>query len=226
MYRKYCVGTTISAQSISMFGTSGITNMSLGSIDVENTAMAKFNSTILSNCSSKVFTGGAAPIDELQWWQKEIGQWKRWQFQRDFQLEKGETGKLGDFKGVKFDYTDKVKAGTLQFLADEACAYKIISDNGKPQNSDGVIEFMASKYKEPHKGKTYNFSKYSISNGVVAHDNHDNNDTKKHKKKNNFEDDNDDIDIDPIKSTSNSNYLLNNEDAIIVKLDKKDDKNS
>ena len=24
MYRKYCVGTTISAQSISMFGTSGV----------------------------------------------------------------------------------------------------------------------------------------------------------------------------------------------------------
>ena len=67
MYRKYCVGTTISTQSISMFGTGGITNVSLGDVVSDNSGMAKFNSTILSNCSSKVFTGGAAPIDELQW---------------------------------------------------------------------------------------------------------------------------------------------------------------
>ncbi len=218
MYRKYCVGTTISAQSISMFGTSGVTNVSLGDVVKENSAMAKFNSTILTNCSSKVFTGGAAPIDELQWWQKEIGQWKQWQYTRGFDGAKGTMDpKLGN---VKFDYKDKVMAGSMQFLTDDKCAYKIVGDNGAPQNSDGIINFMAPKYKEKHKGKKYDFAKYTSSDAISdSNDDASSIGSKFNPKKVSFKDKKTDED-DPIQSNTSSNLFLDNDDAIVVNFKK------
>ena len=211
MYRKFCVGTTISAQSISMFGSSqDVTN-------IKDTAITtKFNSTILSNCSSKVFTGGAAPIDELNWWQKEIGQWKQWQYSRDFNTKTGEMGeKLG---GVKYDYKDKVMAGNLQFFADNNCAYKIIGDNGRPMNSDGIINFISPKYNEKHNGKKYDFSRFTDGDGIS--DANDDSSTKSNNKFNpkklNFKNNKND-EIDPIQSDS-SKYIFDNEDAIVVNL--------
>lgn len=215
MYRKYCVGTTVSAQSISMFGTSGVSNVSLGNIEKENLTMSKFNSTILSNCSSKVFTGGAAPIDELQWWQKEIGQWKQWQYKaRDFDGEKLKMS--SSLKEMKFDWKDKVMAGSMQFLTDNKCAYKIVGDNGAPQNSDGIINFMDSKYKEKHKGKKYDFAKFTSGDAVSDSSDEDTNSKSKkfNPKKVNFKAKNNE-EIDPIQSNS-SNFLLDNEDAIVV----------
>lgn len=220
MYRKYCVGTTISAQSISMFGTSGVTNVSIGNVEKENTAMAKFNSTILSNCASKVYTGGAAPIDELQWWQKEIGQWKQWIYTRSFDGAKGEMDPK--LSGIKYDYKDKVMAGSMQFLTDDKCAYKIVGDNGAPQNSDGIINFIAPKYKEKHKGKKYDFAKYTSSD-AISDSNDDNPSGKKfNPKKVNFKDNKTD-EVDPIQSNS-SNLFLDNDDAIVVNFKKNGNK--
>ena len=220
MYRKYCVGTTISAQSISMFGTGGVTNVSLGNVVSENSGMAKFNSTILSNCSSKVFTGGAAPIDELQWWQKEIGQWKQWIYGRDYDLSKeaGPQGKMAPkLSGIRFDYKDKVMAGNMQFFADNACAYKIVGDSGRPENSDGIINFMSSKYNEKHKGKKYDFDKYTGNSS-------NNDETKKGKRSSKFDPKkvnfgNNPSDVEPIQ-TNPSNYTSDDEDAIITNLKK------
>ena len=147
-----------------MFGTGGVSNVNLKD---DTVSMAKFNSTILSNCASKIYTGGAAPIDELQWWQKELGQWKQWQYKpRDYDAAKGTLST--SLKEAKFDYKDKVVAGTLQFLTDEKCGYKILGDNGQPQNSDGIINFMASKYKERHNGKKYDFAKYTSSDAISS----------------------------------------------------------
>ena len=218
MYRKYCIGTTISAQSISMFGTPGV------SVGNDNIAMPKFNSTILSNCSSKVFTGGAAPIDELQWWQKEIGQWKQWLYKpRDFD---GKTGTLSSsMKEVKYDYKDKVMAGSMQFLTDEKCAFKIIGDNGAPQNGDGIINFMAPKYKEKHKGKKYDFSKY-LSSDAISDDSSEiiSSEKKFNPKKVTFRDKDTDED-DPIQANTSSKFLLDNEDAIVVNFKKRSKNN-
>ena len=218
MYRKYCVGTTISAQSISMFGVSGITNVSLGDVVKENSSMAKFNSTILSNCASKVFTGGATPIDELQWWQKEIGQWKQWQYKaRDYDAAKGTLS--SSLKEAKYDYKDKIQAGSLQFLTDDKCAFKIIGDNGAPQNSDGIIGFISPKYKEKHKGKKYDFSRF-LSNDAISSDEDTSSSRKKfNPRKVTFKDKQTD-EVDPIQSNTYSNPFLDNDDAIVVNFKK------
>ena len=218
MYRKYCVGTTISTQSISMFGLGGITNLTYDEKD-GSTAMAKFNSAILSNCSSKVFTGGAAPIDELQWWEKEIGQFKEWQFKRDYDASKGDSGANSTtFKEPKFDYKDRFKAGKLQSLPDNLCAYKIIADSGKPQNNAGYIEFISSKYKEKHNGKKYDFSKFTSGDGISsAEDSTSSGKRKFNPKKVKFKND-ENGELDPVQSNSSSNYLFENDNALVKDL--------
>ena len=220
MYRKYCVGTTISAQSIGMFGTSGVSNVEFDKAN--NEAVAKFNSTILSNCSSKVFTGGAAPIDELQWWQKEIGKWKQWQYTRDFSEKTGamEPG----YKGVKYDYMDKVFAGNMQFFPDDGCAYKIVGDSGRPTNSEGIINLMSSKYKEKHKGKNHDFAKYINPSGTSDTSSYDEG-SKKSKRfnpKKAIQENINNDEIDPIASNTSSKYIFDNEDAIVVNFKKND----
>ncbi len=211
MYRKYCVGTTISAQSISM-----LSNKKAGSNKED------YNSTVLTNCSSKVFTGGAAPIEELNWWQKEIGQWMQWDFTRDYDNADGPNGKMSSkFAHPKFDWKDKILAGNMQFYTDNKCAYKIVSDSGTPKNSDGIINFVPSKYKEKHKSKKYDFAKY-ISGAAISDESRKipNNKKKNLKTKKSSFKDNFNGEEGPIQSDSSSNNLFNNEDAIIVNFKK------
>ena len=78
MYRKYKIGTTVSAQNLTQ----------LESDKKDNT----FKQTILSNCANKIFTGGAS-IEELEWWGNEFGQRREWSF-----------GNTIDFKTMEYDY--------------------------------------------------------------------------------------------------------------------------
>lgn len=205
-YRKYCVGTTISAQSISMVG------------------FDKKDSTVLSNCSSKVFTGGAAPIEELEWWQKEIGQWKQWTYTRTYDGSKGSVGEYDPKMGsIKYGYVDKVRAGNIQFYADNKCAYKIVTDNGAPCNSDGIINLVSSKYKEKHNSKKYDFAKYMSGYAISDENNKTTQKTKRFNPKRVDFDNSSSGEIDPIQSPDSSNFLFNNDDALVIKFDKKDE---
>ena len=145
MYRKYRVATTISAQSI--------TQLALPS-DKDN-----YNSVVLANCSNKIYTGGSTPVPELEWWANEIGQWKQWKYDVDYD---GKTEKMATtLKGPKFDYSIKMKWSRLQTLGQNGCGYKLINDSGKPDIGQGIMTYVSAKYKEKHKGKTYNFSAYT-----------------------------------------------------------------
>lgn len=148
MYRKYKVATTISAQSISQF------NYVYG----ENSR----NNVILSNCGSKVMTGGSMDPEELEWWAKELGQWKQWKIGQDYD---GKTGKMGStLKDPKYDYVTKMGVNRLQNLGLNRCGYKIMQ-NGHFSRGDGIMYRVASKYKEPHKSKNYDFSSVTDATG-------------------------------------------------------------
>lgn len=199
MYRKYCVGTTISAQSISMLK--------------DASDSGKINSTVLANCSNKIFTGGAAPREELEWWNKEMGQFKEWSTKRNFDETKLKMDpKYGD---VSFAYKDRLAPGQLQFLPDNTCGYKIIGDNGKPQNGPGIINFMENKHKEKHKSKTYDFEKYSNSNGVSDEVNDDSRKFFSKRKPSTIKK-NSETEIDPIQNDPTVNHLFNNDNAIVI----------
>ena len=81
------------------------------------------------------------------------------------------------------------------------------------------LSFLESKYKEPHKVKTFDFGKYS--DGVTTDTEDDDTASRIHKKFNprnvNFRDKNNEID--PIQTdTTDSKYLFDNQDAIVVNL--------
>ena len=145
MYRKYRVATTISAQSISQFALPDDKN--------------NYNSIVLANCGNKIYTGGSTPYEELEWWSNEIGKWKQWKIEQDFD---GKNVKMSStFKSPKKSYEIKMAWNRLQALGQKDCGYKIINDSGKIDNGQGVMSYVSSKYKEKHSGKKYKFSNYT-----------------------------------------------------------------
>lgn len=199
-YRKYKVGTTISAQSISM-------------LSLNTMGGSKINSTILSNCASKIFTGGATDGDELEWWQREIGQWKQWSYSRTFDGSKGEyDSKLG---GISYKTVYKIPAGKMATYPLKKCAYKIMSDSGKPSGSEGNIDFVPSKYKEKHSSKIYNFDKFTNT----ASSSSDINEKKKRINLRKSKSQDYSSEVNPIKDNT-TKFLFDNENAIIFNLKK------
>ena len=198
MYRKYKIGTTISAQNLEQ---------------LESASSKASKQTILSNCANKIFTGGGN-IDELEWWEKEFGQKREWSMQNSIDFDKMKyDSKHGN---VEWKFVPYFKAGKLQALGQKDCAYKIRSSNGKSMAGQGKLGYLESKYKEPKKIKTFDFAKYS--DGVTTNT-EDNNDTQVKKKFDlkhlDFKDERDEIN--PVQTnTTDSSYLFDNEDAIVV----------
>ena len=195
MYRKYKVGTVISAQNLEQLNVSGA------------------KQTILSNCASKIFTGGGV-ISELEWWSSEFGQKREWSMSNSIDFDKGKyDAKHGN---VEWKFTPYFKPGKLQTLSQKECAFKIRGSNGKPVVGPGKFNYLESKYKEPKKIKTFDFGKYS--DGVTTETEDTENGLNKKKfnpKKLDFIDERNEIN--PVQTdTTDSNYLFDNEDAIVV----------
>lgn len=195
MYRKYKVGTVISAQNLEQLNVSGA------------------KQTILSNCASKIFTGGGV-ISELEWWSSEFGQKREWSMSNSIDFDKGKyDAKHGN---VEWKFTPYFKPGKLQTLSQKECAFKIRGSNGKPVVGPGKFNYLESKYKEPKKIKTFDSGKYS--DGVTTETEDTENGLNKKKfnpKKLDFIDERNEIN--PVQTdTTDSNYLFDNEDAIVV----------
>lgn len=202
MYRKYKVGTVITAQNLSQLDTP--------------TSKEHYRQTILSNCSSKIFTGNA-DITELEWWSKELGTRREWTFKDDINFDtKKYEAKHGD---VKWEFVTIAKAGKLQTLKKNTFAYKIRGENGKPMAGIGRFKYLESKYKEPQSIKKYDFNKYSNSNSQENDDDSSRQNKKFDLKNINFKDERNEIN--PVQTdTSDSSYLFDNENAIIVNFKK------
>ena len=204
MYRKYKVGTTISTQNLQQLETPELS--------------VNYRNTILSNCANKVFTGNAA-YDELEWWSSEFGTHREWTYGSSMDLKKMQYDPK--YSSVKWDFVAYFKPGKLQTLGAKDCAFKVRDSNGKPNVGPGKLGFLESKYKEPHKIKTFDFGKYS--DGVTTASEDDTSDIRKkfNPKHIDFRDDNSD-EINPIQTdTTDSKYIFDNQDAIVVNLRKK-----
>ena len=201
MYRKYKVGTVISAQNLAQLNVAG--------------SKENYQQTILSNCASKIFTGGGTK-DELEWWSVEFGQKREWSMGNSIDFDKMKyDSKHGS---VEWKFVPYFKPGKLQNLGQKDCAYKIRGGNGKSMAGPGKLNYLASKYKEAQKVKTYDFGKYS--DGVTTETEDTENGLPKKKfnpKKLDFIDARNEID--PVQTdTTDSNYIFDNEDAIVVNL--------
>lgn len=207
MYRKYKIGTIISAQNLEQLEPSN--------------SKESFKQTILSNCASKIFTGGGS-IDELQWWGEEFGTKREWNFKNTIDFDKMKyDSKHSD---VEWKFVPYFKPYKFQTFTTKDCAYKIRGDNGKPMVGQGKLNFLESKYKEPRKIKTYDFGKYSDGVTTATEDNEDLPRKKKFDLKNlDFTDERNEYN--PIQTdTTDLDYLFDNEDAIVVNLKKDNNK--
>lgn len=84
----------------------------------------------------------------------------------------------------------------------------------------GKLEFLQSRYKEPQKVKLYDFSKYSSSARTAVKDSDDANKKKFDLKNLDFTDERQEFN--PVQTdVTDSKYLFNNQDAIIVNLKKR-----
>ena len=204
MYRKYKVSTVITVQNLSQ-------------LDTPNTK-EHYRQTILSNCANKIFTGNAE-FDEIQWWSNELGSHREWRWADSMDFSKGEYDpKKGN---VTWKWIENFKTGKLQGLKKNFFAYKIRGDNGRPLVGAGRFKYLDAKYKEPQNIKKFDFEKYSNSGSVSD----DDNSNKKFDLKNiNFKDERNEYN--PIQTdTSDSSYLFDNEDAIVVNFKNKKNNN-
>ena len=201
LYRKYKVGPIISIQTLSQ-------------LDVQGSEKDyKYRSVILSNCANKIFTGNAG-YDEVDWWSNEFGSHREWSYSNNMDAEKLQYDPK--YGSVKWTYVANIKTGKLQAIGQKQCGYKIRNDSGKPMCGVGDLQFLSSKYKEPQKIKNYDFGKYS--DGVTTATEDDTNTRKKFDLKHlDFLDENNEFN--PVQTdVTDSKYLFDNQDAIIVNL--------
>lgn len=194
MYRKYRIGTVISAQNL----------------DQLNRAGGKFRSTIIANCGNKIVFGNNTPEDN-EWWSKEIGEEKKWRTSRNFDFSKDEYVSSGS---AKYSPDIRYQPGKIQSLKFKQCFYKIAGAGGKYENGICNLDFVQAKYKEKHDVKKFNFTKFSNGSSIDE-------DTSKLRKKkpilNSFsEDDNTDLELDPIRTDfTDSVFEKESEDAVV-----------
>ena len=204
MYRKYKVGSIISAQNLSQLDA--------------HSSKENYRKTILSNCVNKIFTGNGIKED-LEWWQVEFGKHREWVMSNTIDFDKMKyDSKHG---GVSWDYVNNFSVGKLQgAIGDKDCVYKIKDIGGKFLIGPGKLGFLESKYKEPQKVKIYDFGKYSDSVTTSTEDDNDTHRrTKFNPKKLDFVDERNEIN--PIQTdTTDSKYFFDSEDAIVVNLKK------
>ena len=200
MYRKYKVGNIISTQNLQQLETPELP--------------VNYRNTIISNCASKIFTGNGA-FDELDWWSNEFGNHREWSYVNSIDMSKMEYDpKKGN---VQWKFVPNFKAGKLQTIGAKDCAYKIRGSNGKPMVGLGRLSLLESKYKEPHKVKTYDFGKYSDSVTTATEDDTSSPAKKKFDFKHMDFKDKDTNEINPIQiDSTDSNYSFDSQDPIVT----------
>lgn len=209
LYRKYKVSTIISTQNLSQ-------------LDGKD---KKHRQIITSNCSNKIVFGNNSPEDN-EWWSKEIGDKREWQFKNTYLTDKMEyESKASD---IKFGNKTKYEPGKIQSLKFKQCFYKFRNMSGKSDTGIANLSFLSATYTQPKTVKEYHFDKFSSSTSVNIND-EDNPRKKRNPLQNyHFKDDVQE-EIDPINTdNTDSKFLFDNQDAIVFnfKKNKNNDENN
>ena len=195
LYRKYRVGTIVSAQNLSQFTDDS------------------FKNTLLANSSTKIVFGNNTPEDN-DWWEREFGDHREWKFMNDYETEKGQYSTT--FRQIKWDWKENIKSGQIQALKFKSIVYKTKDLKGRNIAGKATVDFLESKYKEKQKIKFYNFTKFT--NGININDETaSTGSSKKKTKKLDLDITADDmkIDSDPVQDkVFNSHYKFDDEDPI------------
>lgn len=208
LYRKYRVSTVVSVQN-------------LGQLDGKD---KKHRQVITANCSNKFVFGNNSPEDN-EWWSKELGDKKDWTFNSTYDTAKGEYDPK--LMSIKYGNKTRYQPGKIQSLKFKQSFYKLRNLGGKSDVGVVNLSFLSATLTQSKTVKEYNFDKYNLSTGLThSADNVEEEEKKKRTNLKNYHfDDNAINEIDPINTdTSDSNFLFDNEDAIVFNLKKTDKK--
>ncbi|MBP3256330.1 MAG: TraM recognition domain-containing protein [Clostridia bacterium] len=198
VYRKYRIGTTISAQTLAQLG------------DVSD----KYRKTIVANCINKVIFGNNS-IEENEWWSKEFGNIRRWKFNDSYDTAKGSYDtKKGN---IEWAWVPKFAPDKVRSLPFKSCLFKYKNNKGLIQIVDGKADFMDAKYKEKHADKKYDFEKFT--SGISTEDVSPKKKSISWKTETDYEEDING-DINPISTDDTGTILFNNDDAVVIDLKK------
>lgn len=210
VYRKYKVGCTLSAQTLSQ---------------LNGDEKGNFKDEILANCVNKAIFGNALPED-VQWWQTELQDKREWKWGKSYETnsDKDNFGYDSKLANIEYKWVPNYAAGKIMSLKSKQILFKVKDAKGKSYVAKGKLDFLESKYKETKKLKEYNFERFT--NGISDMEKIR---TPSQKNRGNFPGstaDNDPIDFDletdPIKTdTKDSKFFIDNEDAIIFDFKKR-----
>ena len=206
LYRKYRVGPVVSVQN-------------LDQLNAEN---KKYRKTIIANCAHKIVFGNNEP-DDNDWWQKELGEKSEFTYGRSYDTAKGEYS--GTLSGIKYDKKPNFKAGKVQSIKFKECIYKVRDGGGKNNVGIGKLNFIDSKYKEKQQNTKFNFTKYTSG----MSDNEETSKKAKSKKSRipTFVDDDDtDLELDPIRSNGVDSMFGNVESGTAILNNPRNKKNN
>ena len=207
LYRKYNVATVLDSQNLTQLK---------GDLSADPRG-DYYKNLILSNTVNKFIFGNATPED-VAWWETAMQDKREWTFNNTYNTDKTEYDpKKGN---IEYKWKPNFAKGKIMSLKGKQVIYKIKDLGGKSAVNKGKVDFMEAKYKEVQKVKKYNFTKFGGSlldpNSAAR--------KALNKKKVDYaavtsSNDNYDIDreVDPIQTdNSDSKYLFDNEDAIVV----------
>jgi len=209
LYRKYNVATVLDSQNLSQ----------LKGDSMAGNPGNYYRDLILSNTVNKFIFGNALPED-VDWWQKAMQDKREWSFTNTYNADKTEYDpKKGN---INLAWKPNFAAGKIMSLKSKQVIYKVKNTSGSSLVNKGNVDFIEARYNEPQKIKNYAFNKYS--SGMSSTDEI----AKKTllKKRGNFPgatgaNDNYDIEREdnPVQTDiSDSKYIFDNEDAIVVNL--------
>ena len=144
VYRKYKIGTVISAQSLEQLKTKPTEELG--------------TSPVVSNCSNKIVFGNNSPA-ENEWWSKEIGDEKKWR--NNGQSFDESKDKYDPKANWKYGPATRYAPGKIQSMKFKQAAFKIKDIKGKMENGLVTLDFLPEKYKQKQKVKDYNFTKFT-----------------------------------------------------------------
>ena len=196
LYRKYRVGTIISAQNLAQLGSGSDEDSSV-------------RQTILANCTTKIVFGNNTPEDNA-WWEKEFGEKRRWTFNQTYDTAAGKYDPR--YGNTYWSWVPHVKAGRVQQMKFKGIEYKTKDLKGTSIVGGGKVDFLESRYKEKQNIKTFNFSRFSNNQTSYQPEKNDKFDLKKVDFKGTADNPND---TNPIKyNNSGASYKFDDENAI------------
>ena len=212
LYRKYKVATIIDSQNLTQLKG-----------DYSSDQRGEYyKDLILSNTINKAIFGNATPED-VKWWETAMQNKREWTFSNTYNTDKGEYDpKLG---GISYKWKPNYSANKFMSLKSKQIIYKVKDTKGKSVVGKGKVDYIESKYKVEQKVKNYDFSKFT--NGITSSEKAARNILNKNRGKYaaaTSSNDNYDIarETNPINTdTSDSKYLFDNENAIVVNFKKK-----